>query len=178
VKTNFLLYSHPDATQLALQGAAFTIFIVILSGLTFTMFGSAISLAWLPLAAVFLWPRWSHPVATPILIAAIGLFADLLLGRFLGLSSLMFLILFWVSKPSEREYQLPFVRAWIEFSLIVSLLLMTVFYILGRSLDLNIGWKSLTEQIIAVIAFFPLIYGFRVLLRTWLVDRDDANYQS
>jgi hypothetical protein len=178
VKTNFLLYSHPDAIKLAVQGAIFTVFIVFISGLNANAFGSVVSLAWLPLAAIFLWPRWSHPSLTPVLIVVIGMFADLLLGRFLGISSLMFLILFWLSKPTEREFQLTLFKSWFEFSLMIILLLCVVFYCLGRSLDAGFGWKALTEQIIAAIAFFPLIFGLRVFVRRWLVDPDDPNYQS
>lgn len=178
MKTSFLIYRHPDANMLSLQGAVFTVFFIILSGININAFSYVISLAWLPLAAIFLWPRWAHPIATPIIIAALGLFSDLLMGRFLGVSSLLFLILFWISKPIERETQLNFIVGWLEFSLIISLLLMTVFYCLGRILDLAVGWRSLIEQILVAIALFPLVYGLRRVIRLWVIDPNDVNYQS
>ena len=88
------------------------------------------------------------------------------------------MIFFWITKPTEREVQLSLLKGWVEFALIVILLLMVLFYILGRSLDLTIGWVSLSEQIIITIAAFPLIFGLRAAARAWLIDPHDANYQS
>jgi len=178
VKTDFLLYRHPDALTLSLQGGAFTLFLIVMSGLNLVLGESVISLVWLPLIGVFLWPRWSHLSLSPILIALLGLFADLLLGRILGISSLLFLILYWIAKPREREFQLRLFKAWFEFSLIACLLLVSGFYILGRTLDLAASWRAVTEQLVVTIAFFPVIFGLRGLIRKWIIDPDDANYQS
>lgn len=178
MKTDFILYRHPDALPLSFQGAGFTLCLIMISGLHFNLGQSVLSLAWLPLIGVFLWPRWAHPVLTPILIAILGLFSDLLLGRFLGLSSLLYLSLYWTAKPREREFQLTLFRGWLEFCLIATLLIAIIFYLLGRTLDLAVSWRALTEQVVVTAALFPAIYGLRALLRKWIVDPDDGNYQS
>lgn len=178
MKTDFLLYRHPDALPLSFQGAAFTCFLIIMSALNLAIAQSVISLVWLPLIGVFLWPRWSHPALSVVFIALLGLFADLLLGRILGISSLLYLVLYWTAKPREREFQLGLFKGWLEFSLIACLLLVIGFYILGRTLDLAASWRAITEQLVVTIAFFPVIFALRVLVRRWIIDPDDANYQS
>ena len=106
MNTNFLLNRHPEAAQIALQGALFTLVMIIVSGLTFNIAGNTTAFSWIPMAAIFLWPRWSHPFLTPILIGILGVVADLMLGRLVGLSSLVYLIFFWLIKPTERENRL------------------------------------------------------------------------
>lgn len=177
VKTNFLLYSHPHARLLALQGAAFTVLVIIFSALSLKVDGYVISLSWVPLAAVFLWPRWSHSYLTPILIAILGVIADLLHGQFLGLSSLVYLIFFWVVKPTQRESRLGVWHAWTEFALIATLVLYISMFVIGRVLEAPIGTKSLMAQIGAMICFFPLLFALRAIIRQWLINPDDVNYQ-
>ncbi len=176
MKTNFLIYRHPDEVLLSFQGGLFVAFLIVISALNISVFSMTVSLAWIPLAAIFLWPRWSHPFMTPVIIAVLGVFSDLLLGRFIGLSSLLYLILFWAAKPAEREVQLSFVKSWLEFALMTILLLMISFYFFGRVLDLAVGWVAVIEQVFMVVFLYPLVFLLRALIRARVIDPNDANY--
>ena len=177
MKTNFLLYNHPDAVLIAFQGMAFTLMLIIFSGLSFTINGAFFAFTWIPLAAIFLWPRWSHSFLTPFLIAFCGLIADFMSARYLGLSSLLFLIFFWSIKPTEREVKIGLFKSWLEFSLSATLLLYVLFFIIGRVIDISVGWRNLFKQVVLMIALFPIIYGLRALIRHILINPDDVNYQ-
>lgn len=134
-------------------------------------------LGWLSLIGVFLWPRWSHAYLTPILIAVLGLISDLLLGRFLGLSSFIFLVFFWLVKPTQREERLSLMRGWLEFAFTSVVILFFSFFIIGRVVDVPVGWLSLSRQILVVLAVFPIIFALRALFRRWIIDPNDVNYQ-
>lgn len=177
MKTNFLLYKHPDAVLIAFQGMAFTLMLIIFSGLNFTLNGAFFALTWVPLAAVFLWPRWSHSFLTPFLIAFCGLVADFMFARYLGLSSLLFLVFFWAVKPTEREIKIGLFRSWLEFALSATLLLYLMFFIIGRVIDIPVSWMSLLKQVIIMNVLFPVIYGLRAIIRHVLINPDDVNYQ-
>ena len=177
MNTSFLLYRHPDDFSIALQGAGFTFLIVLISALSVKISSTVIPLGWISLCAIFLWPRWSHVYLTPIYIAILGLIADLLIGRFLGLTSLIFLVFFWLVKPTQREDRLRFLRSWLEFSFISIIILFSSFFIIGRVVDVAVGWVSLTQQITLMIGVFPIIYLFRSIIRQWLIDPNNVNYQ-
>ena len=108
---------------------------------------------------------------------ALGFIADLLLGRFLGLSSFIFLVYFWLVKPSQREERIGFFRAWIEFLFTLFVILFISFFIIGRVLDVPVGWLSLSYQLLAAASLFPPIYLLRSVIRRWLIDPNDVNYQ-
>ena len=177
MRTDFLIYRHPDDVQIAFQGAAFTLFLIIISTVSFKVYQRVVPLGWLSLVGVFLWPRWSHAYMTPILIAVLGLISDLLLGRFLGLSSLIFLTFFWLVKPTQREKSLSLLKSWLEFSLVSTVILSASFFIIGRVVDVTVGWSSLIGQILMILAVFPIIFALRTGLRRWLIDPNDVNYQ-
>jgi len=177
MNTNFLLYRHPDDLLIAIQGAVFALSIVILSALSIKISSIIVPLGWISLAGIFLWPRWSHNYLTPIFIAIIGLIADLLIGRFIGLSSLIFLIFFWLVKPTQREERLSLLSSWLEFSIISTLVLFLSYFVIGRVVDVAVGWGSLTEQVLLMVAVFPVIFLIRGLIRQWLIDPNNVNYQ-
>ena len=177
MNTNFLLNRHPEALRIALQGALFTGIMIILSSLTFTVDGNVTALTWLPMTAVFLWPRWSHPFVTPVLICLLGVLADLMMGRLLGLSSLVYLIFFWLVKPTERETKLGLWQAWLEFSFVTTLILHILIFLVGRVVDIDVDWHELWRQLFVVILAFPLVFALLALVRRWLIDPDDVNYQ-
>lgn len=177
MRTDFLIYRHPDDVKIAFQGAAFTLFLIIISAVSFKLHQSVVPLGWLSLVGVFLWPRWSHAYLTPILIAVLGFISDLLLGRFLGLSSLIFLTFFWLVKPTQREDALNLLKSWLEFSIVATIILFVSFFIIGRVVDVTVGWLSLTRQILLILAVFPIVFALRAGLRRWLIDPNDVNYQ-
>ena len=177
MRTDFLLYRHPDDVPIAFQGAAFTLILIIISALSFKTVQLVVPLGWLSLIGVFLWPRWSHAYLTPILIAVLGLISDLLLGRFLGLSSFIFLVFFWLVKPTQREERLSLMRGWLEFAFTSVVILFFSFFIIGRVVDVPVGWLSLSRQILVVLAVFPIIFALRALFRRWIIDPNDVNYQ-
>lgn len=177
MRTDFLLYRHPDDFMIAVQGTVFTFILIIFSALSIHFSQIIMPLGWLSLTGIFLWPRWSHTYLTPILIAVLGLVADLLLGRFLGLSSFIFLVFFWLVKPTQREESLNLFRSWLEFSFASVIILFVSLFIIGRVVDLSVGWLDLSWQILAVIGVFPVVYAVRAIFRRWLINPNNVNYQ-
>ncbi|MEP6343207.1 MAG: hypothetical protein ABJ275_07820 [Maricaulaceae bacterium] len=177
MNTNLLLNRHPEALQISLQGMLFTLVMIVFSGLTFKLGHHIMAFTWLPMTAIFLWPRWSHPYLTPVLIGFLGLLADLIMGHLVGMSSLVYLIFFWLIKPTERENRLGFWRAWLEFSFSIIFVLLITTFLLGRIIDIDVNWMDLWRQIFVAICVFPAIYTLLAVFRRWLIDPDDVNYQ-
>lgn len=151
-----------NSISLSLQGLAVGIVLIFPALLSMDLLGGHISLGFLPVAAVYLWPQaasysWSLPS-----VFLIGLFYDMASASPIGMWTLAFLILFLVL-GGGITHKAGLGRAMGGFSLSVLLCLVVVF-IVGR---LSLGqWpriNSLLVNAVASIIVFPIIYWIRSL---------------
>jgi len=152
-----------NSISLSLQGLVFGMILIFPALLSMDVLGGHITLSFLPVAAVYLWPRaasysWSLPG-----IFLIGLSYDMASASPMGMWTLAFLILFVVlgggiAHPGGLS------RAVGGFSLSV-LLCFIVVLIVGR---LFMGqWPhifTLLANAVASIIIFPIIYWIRSML--------------
>lgn len=143
------------------KGALLLLFLTALSVLSANILGREVSFIFLPLMAVFLWPRIENPIASIILILLFGLLLDLLSAGPLGLWSLIFLSVFTIFAPHKRLKPLTFKSAFFRWFAVLLFALIAAYFL---------GWYALRNrpdiwpmlfQGTAAIVLFPFVFGLR-----------------
>jgi len=156
------------------RGVLFILLLTAFSVLSVNILGRKISFLFLPLIAVFLWPRIGTPIASIIFILLFGFLLDLLSAGPMGLWSLIFLSVFALIGPHRRikpQYFISAFRLWLAvvgFAFIAAYLL--GWFAMRSRPDI---W-SLFYQAVAGIALFPVVYAARHLARNLFSDSDRA----
>lgn len=154
------------------KGVLLLLALTVLSVLTIDIFGRKISFMFLPLMAVFLWPRLESPIASIVYILLFGLLLDMLSAGPLGLWPLIFLSVFALFGPHKRLNPQSFFSAlylWLAaltFALIAAYFL--GWFAIGRQPDIG----PLLYQGIAAIILFPVVFGIRHVGRSLFSDSD------
>lgn len=156
----------------ARKGVLFLLLLMVLSVLSVNIAGRQISFIFLPLIAVYLWPRISSPIISIIFILLFGFVLDILSAGPLGLWSLIFLSVFTLIRPQGRIKPLIFMPAFRLWILVLGLAFIAAYllgwFAMGHRPDI---W-SLLYQAAAAIVFFPIVYGVRHLGNNLLSDSD------
>jgi len=164
------------STGYAWQGIAMMICLVILAVLQFNILGTTISLLFLPVIGICLWPRGASALVSIIALFVFGLLLDFLSEGPLGLWSMIYLALFTLFRPLERAKPMTFQTAVLQWLLMI-LIAMIMAFLLGwisngqRPSIILIGYQGAI-----VTALFPIIYGFRSILRRFAIDPSDRNF--
>lgn len=151
-----------NSISLSLQGFVVGIALIFPALLSLDFLGGHIALGFLPVAAVFLWPRaasysWSLPC-----IFLIGLFYGMVSASPLGMWSLALLILY-IALGGGIAHKGGLARAIIGFSLCVLLCLIVVLLVGRLSLGQWPRINTLLLNAVASIVAFPIIYWIRSL---------------
>ncbi len=144
--------------------------LTLFATLHINLFGQSVALTFLPVIGVCLWPRFSNPPASIVLLFIFGLLLDFLTFEPLGIRSLIYLIIFTVFRPDLRLKSFRFNMAlayWIG-AILLSLILSYFLGWLGRSVKPE--WTALLYQGLLAMALFPLIYGIRHIFKTLMKD--------
>jgi hypothetical protein len=154
------------------KGVFFLLSLTILSVLSINVFGIHASFLFLPLMAVFLWPRVGNPIGSIIFILLFGLLLDVLSSGPRGLWALIFLTVFTIFGPLRRLKHQTFRSAYKMWFLVLGVALLMAYLL---------GWFALRHQpdllpmiyqaAVAVISF-PFVYGLRHLARSLFSDPD------
>jgi len=102
------------------------IIFTIIGIINFTVFDITISLRWLPLIPIALWPRTAPPIPSIITLFFLGLFQDWVGYDVPGQWALIYIICYAVFRPFQRIKTLEFVQAlllWLGSCLIAFVLL-------------------------------------------------------
>ena len=147
--------------------------LTILGALHVNILGQTISLSFLPLAGICLWPRNSNPLVSIIAIFIFGILLDVFTHQILGFRTLIYLTIFAIFRPDSRLKQHIFGTAFMQWVLTI-LVGFSLFYLLawiGRGTKPYL--MTLWYQGLLALALFPLIYLGRYILRFILVDAED-----
>jgi len=164
--------TQSTSTGGAWKGVLLLLFLTALSVLNVDIFGRNVSLLFLPLMAVFLWPRIGTPIVSIVFILLFGLLLDILSAGPLGLWALIFLSVFALFRPHMRLKPLNFPSAYkiwfavLAFAVIAAYLL--GWFAMHRRPDI---WPMLYNTAAAIL-LFPFVYGLRHLGKSLLSDPD------
>lgn len=146
------------ARGLAFQGAGLLLFLIMISQLHVHIASLSVTFAFLPITAVFLWPRLAEPLTTILSLFILGLLMDCVNEGPLGFWPLIFMTYFIIFRPDRREGQQGFIGLWLGFGIVAILLLMLM---VGISLAL-VGYTpnlmALSVNLGVTLAVFPLIF--------------------
>lgn len=178
MSSNYGLYNHPESKLLAFMGVLFLLTLAVISTLSLKIYTLNISAIWMPYIAVFLWPRWSDFWLSPVLIMLGGLLVDLINGQYLGLSSILFLVLYILLRPREREDRFSMWQALIEYIMFAGPILLAVMLISSALIGQAVSWKSLVLQFAFSAVIFPAVFYLRQFLRKIVIDPQDSLYKG
>jgi len=169
------LSSSSVASRGHIWQAVLTAFILSLLGIiSFSAFGYQVSLQWLPLLAIALWPRNATPIVSVIAILLLGLFQDWLGYGVPGQWAFVYLLLFIIIRPFERLKPLHFGQAsmlWLMSSIFTAVTLtLTGRLIYGVWPD----FARLLAPAFTATVLFPIFWILRQNLQSWLMRREEA----
>ena len=155
-----------------LKGGLFLLILTALSVLSVTVFGRTVNFVFLPVMAIFLWPRVENSIGSIVIIVIFGLLLDIISAGPLGLWSLIFLTIFALFRPHRRLKPRTFKASfgqWIGALVLAAL----AAYLLGWfTLERRPAFMPLLHNTIAGIVAFPFIYGLRHMGRQLVSDPD------
>lgn len=154
----------------------------VISGLLLTLFGTLnvnvfnvnISLSWLPLLVIALWPHGAGPVRSVIAIFLLGLAQDWLHMGVPGQWALVYLLCILLYRPFERIRPLKFghaLRLWIG-ALVIAIV---VFTVSGRIIYKEWPyWQALLQPALLATLAFPVFWILRNRMQSWFSRRAEA----
>lgn len=156
---NLQAESYADNIPHAVYGFLITLVMIIFGLITLHIFNVTISLIWLPLMSVFLWPRFAAPIVSIFLIFIAGLFQDILNAQTLGFSSILFLLTYIFLRPQLDFDNLGFTTLWTRFGGVIALTigLILLFKLFGASVSIS----HFPMQVLLTLLLFPVFLGFR-----------------
>lgn len=148
-----------------------TLFLLTLLGcLHINIFGQSIALTFLPVIGVCLWPRFSNPTGSILLLLVFGILLDFLTFEPLGMRSLVYLIIFTVFRPDLRlkDFRFNMAFAYWMGAIVLSLILSYFLGWFGHSTRPQ--WGELLLQGLMATFLFPLVYSVRYVFKTLVRD--------
>jgi len=156
------------------KGVLLLLVLTVLSVLNVNILGHKFSFIFLPLIAVFLWPRNGAPIASIIFILLFGLLLDILSAGPLGLWSLIFLSVFALFRPDMRLKPHSFISAFRLWFAVLAFACVAAYLLGWFAMSHRPDIWPLLYQAIAGIVLFPVVFGARYLGRNLLSDSDRA----
>lgn len=147
--------------------------LTVIGSLSINLFNQSVSLSFVPLIGVCLWPRHTKVLVSIIFVFLLGLLLDLITYQALGFHTLTYLVVFAVLRPDLRLKGYKFGIASLQWLGII-LLSMFIVYILslvGRRVRPDI-MIIFFQGLIATVAF-PIVYLARHYFRFLFTDTDD-----
>lgn len=152
------------------RGGVTMLLLTLLATLHVNIGGQSIALTFLPVIGVCLWPRFSNPPGSILLLLLFGILLDFLTFEPLGMRSLIYLTIFAVFRPDLRLKDFRFKMAfgyWVG-AIVLSLFLSYVLGWLNHSLRPQ--WSTLLYQGLVATCLFPLVYSIRHIFKTLARD--------
>lgn len=151
-----------QALSLSLQGLGIGVLLIFPALLSLEMFGGHFGFSFLPVTAIYFWPRGASYSWSLLGVFVFGLLYDMVSSSALGMWTLAFLILFMVM-GGEISHKRGLVRAIGIFSLSVVLVLIIVFIVGRLSLGKWPQFYGLLGNALVSIIVFPVLYWIRSL---------------
>lgn len=148
----------------------------LFSILTINFPNNQISLTFLPLLVVCLWPRGVNSVVSILTIFLVGLWMDWITNGALGQWAMVYLTVYAVLRPDRREGAARFfvaLRLWLVGMAAGALMLIFTGWVAYGTWP---NFTNLFQQALLASAFMPLAVFARNLTRYLVSDPDDRDY--
>lgn len=157
-----------------LLGSAIALFFCALASvISLRLFGAGVSLTWLPLIVVALWPRDIFPSLSLAIVFSVGLFVDWANAFAPGQWALCYAVCLYVLKPWNRQKRLRAPGALVN-AVIATLISMAVLLVTGRFVyGVWPDPKALALGAALALVILPIVMLLRRSVWRWLTDPDD-----
>lgn len=161
---------------LALQGFSFGIVLSLLSMLSFRLAGFQASLIFVPLMAVFFWPREASRGLSSGFIFSLGLIVDFLSAGPPGLWAIIYLLCYGILRPDNRGTERHLRRLWLAYAgwcglVAILIVLMGWIFIDGRT-----AVTATLSQVVISLVIFPFIYALYQAAHFFSEDADSPRF--
>lgn len=167
-------YSHRSGTVKSYlwQFILITLAFSVLGITTLSIMGFSVSLRWLPLIPVALWPRTAPAITSVIVLFFMGLFQDWIGYDVPGQWALIYLLCYVVLKPYERLRPLQFGQAYFNWAVAV-FIAFTILTVSGRLIyGVWPDWNSLLRSIMWTSVLLPVFWMLRKFVQDWILGQD------
>lgn len=172
---SFLANSSSDGLQVVPATLGLLLFSVV-GFLSLNLGNQTITLTWLPLLIISLWPRRILPSLTIVLFLVFGLFIDWGSVGAPGQWALVYLTCLLVLRPDKRVNPINFsgaIKNWFIAAITAAIVIsVTGWIVYGRLPDAYV----LAQQAGLVTLFMPIFYLLRFMVRYVLTDPDERGY--
>lgn len=148
----------------------------IISFMSVKVSNQSVSLTWLPLLLIAMWPRYISPIWSVVLCLLFGLFVDWGSAGAPGQWALVYLSCYAFLRPEKRGEKLSILRAILNW-LVVCFVAFVVFSVTGKIVYGE--WPKLNyfaEQAGLATLLLPVAFMLRQSLRYFLTDPDERGY--
>jgi cell shape-determining protein MreD len=156
------------------QAIILSVILTFLGLINVTFFGWNISLSWLPLMAVALWPRAATPIYSIVALFLLGLLQDSGSFGVPGQWPLIYLLCYAFIRPFERLKSLNFLSGFLLWLLSAGIAFVVISFS-GRIIYAEWpNWIILSRLALTTTLLFPLVWGGRRWLQILILRRDGA----
>ena len=154
------------------KGGLFLLILTVLSVLSVTVFGRTVNFVFLPVMAIFLWPRVENSIGSIVIILIFGLLLDIISAGPLGLWPLIFLATFAIFRPHRRMKPRTLKASFGQWTGALTLAAIAAYLLGWFALERRPEFMPLLHNALAGIIAFPFIYGLRHIGRQLFSDPD------
>lgn len=166
--------SDMQSLSLALQGTIGTGVLCFFSLVNLHGFGLLLTAIFLPLAGLYLWPYRAHFGWSLFGVWLCGLLQDVLTGGTIGLFGLLYVMIFTLTNPTERQFAPGLLRHMIFFMLLLLPVMLLVWLLSAVALGQFASLLRIGVEALWTLALFPLVYAARQFIRHIYTDEDEA----
>jgi len=159
------------ARGFSLQAGLVLIISVLLCVTNLNIFGVTFSFLFMPLIAIYLWPKEADLFVTYVLLFVSGLLLDTLSGGAIGLWAIIFLLGFLSTRPDQRGPELSLAEWWLNFTMWM-LVMAGIFFVLSLINQDQIALMPLAIMLFVNVVIFPGFYYARRIVRAYFVGDD------
>lgn len=161
---------------LALQAFGFGLVLSLLSMVSFRLAGFQASLTFVPLIAVFFWPKEASRGLSSFFIFCLGLIVDFLSAGPLGLWAVIYLLCYGVLRPDNRSAEKQLQSLWLAFAAwggLVTLLIVLMGWIF---IDGRTAATATLSQFAISLVVFPFIFALYQAAHFFSEDADSPRF--
>lgn len=168
--------STMQSLSLALQGTSAMALTALVALINLSLFTVNFTALFLPVAAIYLWPWRAHYGWSLFGVWCCGFLQDIMTGGPIGFYGLLYVIIFALSNPTERQFMPSLRQHWLLFSLYILPVLFLSWILSAPSAGQFSSLLRIAFEGIWTLVLFPVIYGLRQWVRSMTLDENNAGY--
>lgn len=161
---------------LALQAFGFGLILSLLSMVSFRFAGFQAALTFVPLIAIFFWPKEASRGLSSVFIFCLGMIVDFLSAGPLGLWAMIYLLCYGVLRPDNRKTEKQLQSLWLAFAVWGGLVTLLVVFIGWIFINGRTAVTATLSQLAISLVIFPFIFALYQTAHFFSEDADSPRF--